>query len=138
MAISAAPDKAFLGVGWSFPLGSRGGQTEMAQYEEDVRQAIRIILLTNRGERVMRPTFGANLNAFLFEPVNPTTMYSIRRQVEEALIDWEPRIDVLDVAVTADTSRPGAVLIAMSYRVRLTNGVGNLVYPFYLGEGARQ
>jgi phage baseplate assembly protein W len=138
MASPATPDKSFLGVGWSFPLGTSGGQASMVQYEEDVRQAIRIILLTNPGERIMRPTFGAGLNRFLFEPVNPTTLHSIRVQVEDALIDWESRIDVISVAVTADPSRQGTVLIEIRYRVRLTNTVGNLVYPFYLGEGSGQ
>lgn len=128
--------KSFLGVGWNFPVASRGGSADVAVYEEDVRQAILIILLTNNGERLMRPTFGAGLNSFLFEPVNPTTMASLRTRVEDALIDWEPRIDVLGVSVTADAAQPGTVLIEITYRVRATNSVGNLVYPFYLGEGS--
>lgn len=138
MATPLTPDKAFLGVGWSFPVAARGGQASMAQYEEDVRQALRIILLTNPGERIMRPTFGAGLNRFLFEPVNSTTMHAIRTRVEDAIVDWESRVDVLGVAVTADATRGSAVLIEIRYRVRLTNSVGNLVYPFYLGEGSGQ
>ena len=138
MASPVASDKAFLGVGWSFPLAASGGQASMAKYEEDVRQSIRIILLTNQGERVMRPTFGAGLNRFVFEPINSTTMHSIRLRVEESLIDWESRIDVLDVAVTSAPDQPGTVLIEIRYRVRLTNSVGNFVYPFYLGEGSGQ
>jgi uncharacterized protein len=128
--------KSFLGVGWSFPLAAKGGQAEMAQYEEDVRQAILIILLTNDGERVMRPSFGAGLNNFLFEPVNPTTLAALQTRVEDALIDWEPRIDVIAVSAAPPPDLPGAVLIDITYRVRATNGVGNLVYPFYLGEGS--
>jgi Bacteriophage baseplate protein W len=138
VATPVTPDKAFLGVGWSFPLAARGGQASMAQYEEDVRQALRIILLTNPGERIMRPTFGAGLNSFLFEPVNPTTLHSIRTRVEDAIVDWESRVDVLDVSVTADATQRSTVLIDIRYRVRLTNSVGNLVYPFYLGEGSGQ
>jgi uncharacterized protein len=136
MASSLPASKIFLGVGFSFPLAARRGQAEMAEYDEDVRQAIRIVLLTNRGERMMRPEFGAGLNEFLFEPINPTTMQSVRTRVEEALIDWEPRIDLSEVKVTAAADRPGSVLIAIAYRVRATNNVGNLVYPFYLGEGS--
>ena len=74
----------FLGIGWNFPVAQVAGQTEMAAYEEDVRQAILIILLTNPGERAMRPTFGAGLNDFLFEPINPTTMATIEQRVEES------------------------------------------------------
>jgi len=131
-----ASGKSFLGVGWSFPLATDGGQAVMAQYEEDVRQAILVILQTNNGERLMRPTFGAGLNAFAFEPINPTTMAALQTRVENALIDWEPRIDVIAVSVTTSPSAIGTVLIDITYRVRLTNSVGNLVYPFYLGEGS--
>lgn len=128
--------KAFLGAGWAFPLQVEpGGELAQVAYEADIQQAIRIILGTNPGERVMRPDFGAGLNAFVFEPVNPTTMSRLQNQVEGALVDWEPRIDVLGVTVTRDPSGPGRLLIDINYRVRLTNSVTNLVYPFYLEEG---
>jgi phage baseplate assembly protein W len=131
-----ATNKAFLGIGWSFPLATDAGQAEMAAYEEDVRQAILIILLTNDDERVMRPTFGAGLKRFVFEPINPTTMAALQRRVEDALIDWEPRIDVVSVSVASSPDQLSTVLIDITYRVRATNSVGNLVYPFYLGEGS--
>jgi len=129
-------NKTFLGVGWSFPVATAGGEASMAQFEEDIRQAILIILLTNNDERMMRPTFGAGLNRFLFEPVNPTTMAQVQTRVHDALIDWEPRIDVIEVTVTPSAKSLSTVLIDISYRVRATNSVGNLVYPFYLGEGS--
>jgi len=131
-------NKTFLGVGWSFPVSTDAGQADMVQYEEDIRQAILIILLTNNGERVMRPTFGAGLNKFLFEPVNPTTLAAMQTRVHDSLIDWEPRIDVLAVEVTPSPNSLSTVLIDINYRVRATNSVGNLVYPFYLGEGSVQ
>jgi phage baseplate assembly protein W len=131
-------NKSFLGIGWSFPVAETAGQTAMAQYEEDVRQAILIVLLTNPGERVMRPTFGAGLNEFLFEPINSTTMATIGQRVEDSLIDWEPRIDVISVSVTPDSKNNATLSIDIQYRVRATNNVGNLVYPFYLGEGTAQ
>jgi phage baseplate assembly protein W len=129
-------NKTFLGVGWNFPVAAASGQAAMAQYEEDIRQAILIILLTNQNERMMRPTFGAGLNRFLFEPVNPTTMATLQTRVHDALIDWEPRIDVLEVVVSPSPKSLSTVLIDITYRVRATNSVGNLVYPFYLGEGS--
>ena len=131
------PQKAFLGVGWSFPpcLGADGAIALVA-YEEDVRQSILIILGTNPGERVMRPDFGAGLNAFLFEPISFTTMQRVKQRVEEALIDWEPRIDVETVRVSNDRSEPGKLMINIDYRVRATNTRANLVYPFYLEEGS--
>jgi uncharacterized protein len=134
--MAAISNKSFLGIGWNFPVAQVAGQTEMAAYEEDVRQAILIILLTNPGERMMRPTFGAGLNDFLFGPINPTTMATIEQRVEDSLIDWEARIDVISVSVAPDDKNVATLLIDIAYRVRATNNVGNLVYPFYLGEGS--
>jgi phage baseplate assembly protein W len=135
---SATPDptRAFLGVGWAFPpqLEADGSIAE-AVYEEDIRQAIRIIIFTNRGERLMRPDFGAGLNEFVFEPVSTATMALIENRVREALIAWEARIDVLEVRVTSDASERNKLLIDMTYRTRTTNTKHNLVYPFYLQEG---
>lgn len=129
--------KAFLGIGWAFAVClNKDGTITTAAYEEDIRQAIRIILGTNQGERVMRPEFGAGLNAFVFEPVNPTTMQLVKKRIEEALIDWEPRIDVLQVKVGSDAGEHNKLLIDVEYRVRATNTLANIVYPFYLQEGA--
>lgn len=130
------PQKAFLGVGWAFPPQVEAdGTIAEAVYEEDICQAIRIILSTNPGERLMRQDFGAGLNAFVFEPVSTTTMALIQTRVQEALIAWEPRIDVEQVKVTTDSNERYKLLIDITYRVRATNAVANLVYPFYLQEG---
>ena len=131
-----SPERAFLGVGWTFPVCLRGGRIEMSEYEQDIREAIRIILLTNRGERLMRPDFGAGLVDFLYESLSSSTLERIRTRVTEALIDWEPRIDIQSVDVSVDSSEPNKVLIEMSYWVRSTNTLANLVYPFYLEEGS--
>jgi phage baseplate assembly protein W len=72
---------------------NHAGEIELVAFEEDIRQAIRIILETAQGERVMRPDFGSGLHELLFEPVNATTMALVRHRVEQALIAWEPRIE---------------------------------------------
>jgi phage baseplate assembly protein W len=131
------PQKAFLGVGWNFPPQiDASGTMALALYEQDVHQSIRIILATNPGERVMRPDFGAGLNDFVFEPVSTTTMHQLQTRVQEALVNWEPRIDVQQVNVTADPMQRSLLLIDISYQIRATNTLANLVYPFYLLEGA--
>jgi phage baseplate assembly protein W len=133
--MAESEDKAFLGKGWAFPIQPEAtGEVALAAYEEDIRQAIRIILGTAQGERVMRPDFGAGLHALVFEPINTTTMALVRHRVEEALITWEPRIDEITVQVTAEPSQ-GRLMIDIRYRVRATNTFYNLVYPFYLLEG---
>src|SRR4051794_32923902 len=135
----SAPDpKAFLGRGCAFPVTTdAGGGIVLAEYEEDIRQAIRIILDTDLGERVMRPDFGAGLRELLFEPINTQTVALARYRVQQALILWEPRIDSIEVKVTADPPL-GRLNISMRYRVRTTNTFYNLVYPFYLQEGRDQ
>ncbi len=133
---SIDPTKAFLGVGWAFPPRVEAdGVIAEAIYEEDIRQAIRIIIFTNRGERLMRPDFGAGLNEFIFANVNTTTMALVETRVRESLITFEPRIDVEDVNVTADASERNKLFIDLTYRVRATNTLHNLVFPFYLEEG---
>ena len=133
---TADPVEAFLGVGWAFPLAvAPDGTVGTAAYDDDVHQAILIILGTNRGERVMRPDFGAGLRDFVFAPMSTATLALVRQRVTDALIDEEPRIDVISVDVTADTSGPARLLIDVSYQVRATNTSANLVYPFYLEEG---
>ena len=131
------PAKAFLGVGWAFPpCVASDGSTLMAAYENDVREAVLIVLATDKGERVMRPDFGAGLRSFVFGPLNQTTLQRVQTQVQEALVKWEPRITVEQVSVTIDPSEQGKLLIAVRYLVRVTNTLQNLVYPFYLNEGA--
>lgn len=129
--------KAFLGRGWAYPVQPNPDRigVALAEHEEDVRQAVRIILETNRGERVMRPDFGAGLGDFVFEPLSTTTLALIRHRVEESLVTWEPRIRIESIDARPDPARPGRVDIMIEYRVRATNMFYNLVYPFYLQEG---
>ncbi len=129
--------KAFLGVGWAFPpCVSPDGSTATAAYEQDVYQAIWIILSTDWGERIMRPDFGAGLRSFVFGPLSRATLQRVQTRVQESLVTWEPRINVEQVNVTFDPNEPGKLLIAITYSIRVTNTRHNLVYPFFLEEGA--
>ena len=137
MAMTSA-DRAFLGVGWSFPpAAAPTGDMALAEYDEDVRQAVLIIVQTTPGERVMRPDFGAGLADLVFEPMSTALLALAKHRVETALIQWEPRIDIEDVLVIADP-RNGRVNVEIRYRVRQTSTFYNLVYPFYLSEGGGQ
>ena len=129
------PNKEFLGVGWTFPVATgAAGEIEMSAYEQDIHQAIHIILGTSPGERLMRPDFGAGLRALVFEPLNTTTKALVRQRVEQALVLWEPRIDNVTVKVDHG-DRNSQLSIEIKYRIRATNTFYNLVYPFYLLEG---
>ena len=131
--------KDFLGRGWAMPvaLDPRTGLVAAAEYEEDIRQSIRIILETAPGERVMRPNFGCGIHELVFAAVDTTTLQRIRSTVEEALRRCEARIDVLNVIVDEDATSEGKLEIELEYRVRKTNQIGNLVFPFYFREGGR-
>ncbi len=122
----------FLGAGWSFPVVlDEDGKIMLARYEESIQQAISIILGTARGERVMRPDFGCGIYDLVFATNSTETQSSLANEVRQALLFWEPRIDVLDVQV--NPGGDGQILyITIRYQVRATNNVFNLVYPFYL------
>jgi len=125
----------FLGRGWGFPIAiGPDDEINMVADDDDIREAIRIILETDPGERVMRPDFGAGLRRVVFEPINTSTMTLVQQRVEAALIAWEPRIDVQQVSVSAERAALGVLDIRIDYLVRATNTFYNLVYPFYLQE----
>ena len=123
--------KIFLGVGTGFPLQVDPATHGIARaaYEESVRQSIWIILGTAKGERVMRPDFGCGIYDLVFEVNSPATAAKVSHAVREALLFFEPRIDVIDVAVRPEGE---VMLISIDYEVRATDNVFNLVYPFYL------
>lgn len=134
--MSEPSNKLFLGVGVAWPVKAAGdGRLLRAAYEESVRQSIWIILSTARGERVMRPDFGCGIHELVFSPNTASLAGRVTASVREALLRFEPRIDVQEVQVR--TSGDGAaLLIDITYEVRATNNVFNLVYPFYLGGSA--
>lgn len=128
--------KDFLGKGWKFPvIVDENGAISFSTYEEDIKEAVRIILLTAKGERVMRPEFGSGLHEFVFESMSSTTIGSIQAAIQNALIEWAPRIELLSVNVTADQGEIGKLLIDINYKVRATNTRFNLVFPYYVNEG---
>jgi phage baseplate assembly protein W len=126
----------FLGVGWKFPIQiDEQGEITLSRYEEDVREAIWIILSTAPGERLMRPDFGCGIHDFVFAPNNTRTAGLVRFHVEESLARWEPRIELQEVQVQPDPGDPAVLLISVDYKVRATDSRYNLVYPFYLERG---
>ena len=125
--------KSFLGKGWGFPISTnaRGGITLLAG-EDDIESAIKIILLTSKGERVMRPEFGSSLNDHVFSPNNRSTHGLIAHEIREALEMWEPRIELREISVEPHPDDLACVLIEISFLVKATNDDRNLVFPFYI------
>lgn len=124
--------KDILGVGWAYPLQTDSrGRIALAHHETDIAQAIKIILGTPKGQRVMRPEFGCQIHELLFEPNDATTHGLAVYYVQEALNMWEPRIDVIDVNVQTDHSRESLLHIEISYVIKSTHAKRSLVFPFY-------
>jgi phage baseplate assembly protein W len=130
--------KDFLGTGWAHPVGTDyRGDIELSSAEDNIRQSVRIIIGTAKGERVMRPDFGCEVHDYVFAAADPATLSMVEDAVEDALVQWEPRIDVERVEAAPDEENPNRVLVEIDYWVRETNSSANLVYPFYLNEGER-
>jgi phage baseplate assembly protein W len=125
-------DPSFIGRGFAFPMrvDARGG-IALSEGGGATDAAIRVVLSTAPGERVMRPAFGCRIWELLFEPVNANTMGLMAQAVREALAQWEPRIEVESVTVEQDRADASLVHIHITYRLRATNDRRNLVYPFY-------
>lgn len=122
-----------IGSGLAFPLRvDRRGRLALVSDDEDVQEAIALILGTAPGERPMRPEFGCAIHDYVFETVDARTFGQIDREIRVALDRWEPRIEVLDIELDLARAEHGCLLIEISYRLRARNDVRNLVYPFYL------
>ncbi|SDS77722.1 GPW/gp25 family protein [Actinopolymorpha singaporensis] len=122
-----------LGSGWAFPVRPRqvGGGLAYASGAEKVREAILLVLRTEPGERVMRPTFGCGLRRYLGEPNTVATRARLVREVTGALDAWEPRVQLREVTATAGDD-PSLVLLTVRYEHARDGSPGLLVYPFYL------
>jgi phage baseplate assembly protein W len=127
----------FLGVGWKFPVevDETTGRIRTSSYEEDVKEAIYIILMTKVGERMMQPEFGCRMSDFVFDTMDYSSLVQLENEIQNALIMFEPRIIDTEVSIETDSSKVGKLNISISYVVRLTNNPYNLVYPYYINEG---
>jgi phage baseplate assembly protein W len=121
-----------LGTGIAFPLHLEDGKLALAHDDEDVAQAVLLILSTVPGERPMRPEFGCAMYDVAFDRVDAQTAGRIEREIRVALDRWEPRIDVEGIEFDFSGADDGVVEILLTYRLRHTNELRNLVYPFYI------
>lgn len=134
MSAGVNPSREFLGSGFAFPLAvnPRGG-FDWVTGEANVQRAIWVILSTARGEMQMNPRFGCGINDYVFTDNRPANRAAIAHQVRTALLEWEKRIDLMDLRVVQGET-PSTLLIEIDYRLKASHALGNLVYPFYVGE----
>lgn len=126
------PNYDFVGAGWAFPMGvdARGG-IALARRDQELEQAMRLILATYPGERPMRPDFGSRVRDFVFRSATIETAAELSDEVHKALLRWEPRVVVESVDVTVDAAERNRLYIDVNYIVKGTNDRRNLVFPFY-------
>ena len=122
-----------IGSGLAFPLQvDRRGGIALARDEQDIDQAIQLILGTAPGERPMRPEFGCGVHDFVFDSIDAITVGRMEEAIRSALDRWEPRIQVQNLEFDLSGADSGLLTIDIGYTVRATNTERNLVYPFYV------
>jgi phage baseplate assembly protein W len=128
---------SFLGTGWGFPpsFDTVLNTVIMTSDEADIQLSLQILLATSKGERVMVPDYGCNLDEMLFEPMTTTFKTYIREMIKTAILYYEPRIDLSSIQVDDSRETEGVILIILNYTVRTTNSRFNFVYPYYKNEG---
>jgi phage baseplate assembly protein W len=124
---------SILGSGLAFPLQvDHSGALALAHGEDDIAQAIELILATSRGERPMRPQFGCAVHDLVFDTIDAAMVGRMDAAIREALDRWEPRIEVREIEFDLSDVGEGRLHTTIGYRVRATNQQRNLVYPFYV------
>jgi Bacteriophage baseplate protein W len=122
-----------LGSGLAFPLAvDHRGAVALARGEDDVDQALQIILGTAPGERPMRPEFGCAVHDLVFEAIDAATVGRMETAIRAALDRWEPRVGVESIDFDLSGVGDGRLVVTVGYRIRATNDQRNLVYPFYM------
>ena len=128
-------DKKYIGTGWCFPVQvDSAGKIKLVTGNEDIEQAIHIILDTSPGERVMRPLFGCRAKEMVFDSIRPETMTLMADAVQQALTLWEPRIMVQNVTVERDQKVDTALVCKIEYVINTTHDNRNIVHPFYIDK----
>ena len=127
----------FLGTGLKFPVGINKvtGRFKMSSDDEDIKESIYIILMTRKGERLLMPNFGSNINDFVFEVVNETNLTLMENSIKNSIQTYEKRIRNLNVEISQDSQDSGRLIINISYIISNINMPGNIVFPFYIQEG---
>ena len=135
------PRDNFLGTGWGFPITFSKGNNEqnctvrMAQEVEDIRESLTILFSTRPGERVMRPDFGGSLEELLFEPINVSLVTYVKDLIRNAVLYYEPRIDLENIEISTDEELEGRLKVELTFSVRTTNSRFNYVFDYYQQEG---
>ena len=131
-------NNAFIGKGWAFPpVFQDGGKTvAIVQGEEEIEQSLVILFSTRFNERVLHHRFGTGFDDFIFEDISQSMVVNLKKMVQDAVDQYEPRIDLEGVDVFTQNMSEGSLHVEVTFRIKGTNTRHNLVFPFNMGEGA--
>ncbi|GHU84905.1 hypothetical protein FACS1894198_1600 [Clostridia bacterium] len=129
-------EKDHMGCGMKFPpeVDASTGRIKTSSAEEKIKESIYLILRTYKGERVMLPQFGSELNNYVFSNTDSTTLNLMANSIKKALSKNEKRIKDIKIQVLTDAKTPGNLNIDIGYVVAQNNQTGNMVFPFYIQE----
>jgi len=128
-------DKAFLGIGWEFPPSFDNLGIKLSEREEDIKESLRILLTTTKGERVFRPEYGCNIRQWVFSKMNRSEKTLIIDTIKQAITKGEPRVTVTNIDIEIREEQDGILWIQIEYLINATNSPDNMVFPFYFREG---
>jgi hypothetical protein len=102
--------------GYKFPFQKSGSAVPASAIPPQLlSDSIKQILLTEQGERVMRPDFGTRLRRKLFESIDQALVKEIQKEVVMAIARWEPRVEVVKVEVFQETNNPTQVTVNVTF-----------------------
>ena len=131
-------DNKFTGSGWQFPpefsKGESSAMTVMASGPANIAQSLKVLLTTDPGERLMLPEYGCGTARLLFEPVDQRTITKLQNSIADAILLYEPRVNLVNVNIFQDRNNTGLLKVSIEYAIKATNSRFNLVYPFYINE----
>lgn len=107
------------GRGWAFPPDfSPDNGVAMTDGENLVKQSMKILFLTQPGERIMREQYGGGMDEFMFENISDDLLSRVRSHIEESVLRYEPRADISDIILRPDPAQPGQLGLQINWRLR--------------------
>lgn len=123
-------------MGWSFPIrvDEKTGKIKTTSLEEDIKQSVKILLNTVRGERLKHRNYGSQLTRFVFEPISYHLVREIEEELYETLQYWEPRIEDINIEILHKKSNDAELFIHISYTIIQTKTRDEINYEYSLSE----
>lgn len=125
-----------IGTGWSFPPHfskhtESGPGVIMHTGVEEIEDSLSVLFSTELGNRLFRPDFGCSLEQFQFASIDASTENRIRRMVENAVLKYEPRINVHKIELDLSDLRDGKLRLDLHYSIKSSYAKGNIIYPYH-------